>query len=440
MSEAIESLLRRLPPKARAALPASSPLREADARPAAPWSDRVLEVESQWFTKLPARRTWLLRDRRTPGSDGVLPLGKVGQLVAEGGGGKTMVLVQLAVAVATGTRWLGALDVASPGRVLAILGEEDFEESQRRMYFAARASNAPPPADGMIVALPLAGLPSEMVCRDPDGNPMDAPFLRWLREYLSTHNDWRLIVVDPLSRFAGLEAEKDNAQATRFIEALESIALQTGATVLVAHHSNQASRGGGRMTTTSSRGVTALFDGVRWAATMGVDQVEGLDPLARERLGEIVTVEFKKSNYSRKGEPIPLRRDLDNGGALVPLDQVDLEIIAAARKSTEPVAVRRAEKDDATRARAVSVEETIVAIVRETPGISARGIIAAVRLRLGACADRAVTGAIALLVDEGVVSRSGTRATGHKHSVGAASEVVPNPPSQEVLRAARPPL
>lgn len=272
--------------------------REATPAPP-PWADRVLDVESRWFTQAPARRTWLLRDHRT--SEGVLPLGKVGQLVAEGGGGKTMALVQLVVAVPNGGRWLGALDVASPGRVLAILGEEDFEETQRRIFYAARAGKVAAPADGMIVTMPLAGLPSEMVCRDPDGNPTDAPFLRWLREYLRAHNDWRLIVIDPLSRFAGLDAEKDNAQATRFIEALESIAVQTGATVLVAHHSNQSSRGGGRVGATASRGVTALVDGVRWAATMGVEQVEGLDPIARERLGELVTVSFVKSNYSRKG-------------------------------------------------------------------------------------------------------------------------------------------
>lgn len=379
---------------------------EIYAPPPDVWTPRITVPAPDWYTTAPPRRTWLLRDRRTPQSDGVLPLGKVGQLVAEGGGGKTMALVQLAIAVATGTPWLGALEVASPGRVLAVLGEEDADEVQRRVYNASRASGVAPPPLGSIVTMPLAGIPCSMIERDSYGNPTDAAFLYWLRAYLAepTELPWRLIVADPLSRLAGQDAEKDNAQATRFIEALESLAAKTGATVLVAHHSNQSSRGAGsKVTATSSRGVTALVDGVRWAATMAVEHVEGLDPDARERLGEIVTIAFAKSNYSRRGEPIRCRRDLNHGGALVPMDDLDAELVAAARAANDPRSTRQADREaerqrreerqaeerakrqatglEAEAARCAEEDRVLASILADRPDITQRDLRAAMATR-----------------------------------------------------------
>lgn len=413
-----------------------------EAPPHDPWSSRITVIDRTWFTKPPPRRQWLLRDRRTPQSDGVLPLGKVGQLVAEGGGGKTMALVQLAIAVATSTPWLGALEVASPGRALLVLGEEDHDEVHRRIYSAARAMNVRPPDDDLLVALPLAGVTSPMLERDERGNPCEAPFLHWLRARLvaPTPSPWRLIVVDPLSRFAGQEAEKDNAQATRYVEALESIATLTGATVLAAHHSNQTSRANGaKVTATSSRGVTALVDGVRWAATLGVEQLEGVESDARERLGELVTLAFVKSNYSKRGAPIVCRRDLANSGALVPIDDGDRALIDQARRAVDPVVKRREARDELARERADSVQETVLAVIRENPGITSRSIAIAVRQRLGSCTEQLVHGAVSNLCDQGRVFREGLRATGYRHTA-APDEVAHNPPSQEVLRASRSPL
>src|SRR5262245_66496357 len=93
-------------------------------------------VDPSWFSEVPRDREWLLKDSRANGR-GVLPAGKVGGLIAAGGIGKTMVLTQLALAVAGGFRWLDTFDV-TPGRVLLVLGEEDEEEARRRTYHAGK--------------------------------------------------------------------------------------------------------------------------------------------------------------------------------------------------------------------------------------------------------------------------------------------------------------
>jgi hypothetical protein len=137
-------------------------------RPPSPFASKLVAVSAEWFTRAPPARPWLLRDSRRPGAPGVLPLGKVGQLIAPGGVGKTMTIAQLGCSVSTGAPWLGTFSVApeGKGRVLLVLGEEDAEEAQRRLYNASKALGVPTPDPGAVVVLPLAGVPCAMLERD----------------------------------------------------------------------------------------------------------------------------------------------------------------------------------------------------------------------------------------------------------------------------------
>jgi acetate kinase len=117
------------------------------------------------------------------------------------------------------------------------------------------------------------------------------------------------VILDPLSRFAGCDAEKDNAAATRFVAAIESLLKSPGTpSVLVAHHTSKTSRSKDATavdeSVDDSRGVSALTDGVRWAA-----RLTRLDDL----LARFVV---RKSNYSLQGTPVMLVRDSVNSGAL----------------------------------------------------------------------------------------------------------------------------
>ncbi len=176
--------------------------------------------------------------------------------------------------------------------------------------------------------LPLAGVPCALLERDAGGNTSETAFLHWLREYVVRTGPWRLIAFDPLSRFGGPDVEKDNAQGTRFIQALESMATLTGATVLFTHHTTKAPAGeSGR----GGRGSSSIFDGCRWEATLEPQKATLDDPDARDRLGETRRLRASlKSNYSRKAEPLVLRRE--DGGPLVPLDDGERE---TARKALD---------------------------------------------------------------------------------------------------------
>jgi RecA-family ATPase len=260
----------------------------------------------------------------------VLPLGKVGAFLAAGGAGKTMALTQLAVAVATGTKWLDTFDVATPGAVLLALAEEDAEEMRRRLFNAANLlfdndGDGRPRTDAevraltatalqRIVCLPLAGQRVALV-EGAGGSITESPMLADMQARLDAMKNadgdpvaWRLIILDPLSRWSGSDTEKDNASATRFVEAVESLAMKTAGrpTVLIAHHTGKNSRGGAN-DENAARGVTALTDGVRWVASMYPDEIDDWVCL------KIPT----KSNYTATcKEPWTLLRDNERGGAL----------------------------------------------------------------------------------------------------------------------------
>ena len=305
------------------------------------------ELGDVFGTKPPKRRWLLKRD-----GDGVLPLGKVGIFAAAGGVGKTMACVQLALAVATGRRWLagagergvGGFEVPAEGtgHVLLALGEEDVEEVHRRVYHSALAMGLSDVerqfALERIIVLPLAGQHVSLThAADEHTDSPETAAATELREKMRASGiDWRLVVFDPLSRFAGPDAEKDNAAATRFIETAETFCkLAGGPTVLVVHHSAQHARGdvakGGRDRDASqvARGATGITDGARWVASL-----EARHSDAGEELEHLAELHVVKNNYAKPmRRPVILRRNREHGGALHELDAADLATVTESPKA-----------------------------------------------------------------------------------------------------------
>ena len=357
-------------------------------------------------------RKWLLRDSRHNG-EGVLPFGKVGLLVAEGGAGKTMAVVQLAIAVARGTPWLGTFDVPNPGKVLVILGEEDAEEVHRRTHRAVRLPDgAAPPREGAIVTLPLTGVACPMI---EDGG--DGRFLVWLREYVSKTGPYSLIVADPVSRFCGPDAERDNAAGTRFCQALESLVTPSGgASVLGGHHVNKQSRGSGAtLDASSARGSSAIVDGVRWVSTIAIENIPNA------AIDTVLTFAIPKTNYAKKPPPLELR--YSDGGVLVPLGESDRETADKARDEADPRARKERKREEAKTVRYTEIDKAVLACVKAKPGIGATDLRTQVKAMAGCGPDAADT-AIARTIQAGRVRRTEGKTKGH-HIVEPAATATP---------------
>jgi RecA-family ATPase len=256
----------------------------------------------------PPPRTFLLARPSDGGFVGWLPSGEVAMLAAGGGVGKTTLACQLALAVATGGPFCG-MRVVRPGSVLLALGEEDEEEMRRKLHLTSRAMQLDvalrATAASRIALLPLVGQSARLLVGER-GRFTPAPLLEALRSYLATNaSDWRLVVVDPFSRFCAPEAETDNAVASETVQAMASLAKVPGApTVLVLHHVNKEARAGGPPNVNAVRGAGALTDESRWAAVMWQDEHDAMT----------VHLAVRKSNYAQPGPSIVLRRE--RGGVL----------------------------------------------------------------------------------------------------------------------------
>lgn len=296
-------------------------------------------VDATWFDAAPPPRSWLL-EQADPEFEGArlrgwLPRGKVGMLAAAGGVGKTMVLVYLAISVVTGRDWFG-MTVGARGRVLLALAEEDVEEAHRRIYAAAsqlrlNAAEVAALLD-LLVVVPLAGTPVALLERDQAGNAVHSAALADLWRVLNGADNWALVVLDPLARWAGIDVETDNALATRFVEAVETLVRAPGGpTVLLAHHTSKSARRDGDGSANAARGASALTDGVRWVATMAPGTVGQL---------RTVKLEVVKSNYSHPGEPVTLVRETDGGLRLLDSGELAEERDRAEGRAQDALEVR----------------------------------------------------------------------------------------------------
>jgi RecA-family ATPase len=149
-----------------------------------------------------------------------------------------------------------------------------------------------------------------LMTKERDREVQITPFVDRLIKTVTSINNLRLIVVDPVSRFRGGE-ENSAEDTTRFVEAVERIAKTKGCAILTVHHTNKGSSNG-EQSQSASRGSSALTDGVRLQINMSIA------PGSQDNGGQLVELRITKSNYAAVGAPILLRRD--GQGRLLPVD------------------------------------------------------------------------------------------------------------------------
>lgn len=266
----------------------------------------------RYLTTNPAARRWLLKD--------LVVLGKVGAIVAPGGSSKSQWLLQLAVGVASGLPVAEHWEIGEPGGVLVFFAEDDDDEIHRRIkrivdHFKLTGNAAQLAGiEDRLYAYSTIGTDTLLTKRENTGEVSSTSIVRRVTALADQIENLKLIIIDPASRFRGGE-ENSNEDATRFVEALETLAKHTGATVLIAHHTNKGSYGGdGDPGQGASRGASALTDGLRWQMNLSrpSDKQLGGIGVAKEQASRYVAATVTKTNYSAFPAPVILER-LDDG-------------------------------------------------------------------------------------------------------------------------------
>ena len=208
--------------------------------------------------------------------DGSVPLGVVSILAAMGDSGKGMMTLDLALSVATGRPRAVSVSpepmafggaVRAFGAAVLLTAEDDEGEVHRRLErLDPERHRLERPERLIVVPLPNAGGPIPLVTSGPDG-PMATEHFTRVRDQIVRITDLKLVVLDPLSSFMHADVNADPAAGSFATGLLASLATETGAAVIVAHHMRKPQ--GNRLIASveqardAVRGTSAIVDGVR---------------------------------------------------------------------------------------------------------------------------------------------------------------------------------
>jgi RecA-family ATPase len=213
----------------------------------------------------------------------------------EGAIGKSIVSLQLAIALVLGRDWLNTLPEMGP--VLAVACEDDADELHRRLSLILGHCGATFADLKDLHLLSLAG--QDALLAAPDRNGLIKPtnlFNQLHAAACDTHP--KLIVLDNSADVFGGN-ENDRTQVRQFIAILRGLAIAANAGVLLTSHPSLTGMASG----TGLSGSTAWNASVRSRLYMKratTEEDEEPDPALR-------VIEVMKSNYGPIGETITLR-------------------------------------------------------------------------------------------------------------------------------------
>jgi RecA-family ATPase len=207
--------------------------------------------------------------------------------------------------------------------VLAIFSEEDEAVLHRRMKTIASRLEVSKSACDRVYSVAAAGKDLRLVQAGKNGEVEPTQAFRDLRTLARKIPNLRLIILDPLSRLYGLP-ENDNTGPTVFISMLEALAQETGAAVMVSHHTRKAGKDGTYKTALdaeSLRGASAFTGAIRWQmniTTMSKEEARKVIGVASPAQGQFLAARVCKKNYGPPEDEFFLERG--DGGVLRPCD------------------------------------------------------------------------------------------------------------------------
>lgn len=263
---------------------AGAQAQDAASHPGGP-SISVINAASFAGQSVPRQR-WLI--------EGLIPAANVGILAGDGAVGKSLLALQLCVAVARGGEWIGFRPAA--GKALYISCEDEKPELHRRL--ARLCPNLDALAN--LDLIDLAGKDAVMAAPDRAGLLKPTSIYTAIRHVVATHRP-DLVVLDNLSdTFGGDELKRVHAR--QFIALMRGVALEFDTVVLILQHPSQS----GLATGTGTSGSTGWSNGVRTRLFLERRVIrEGGAQIEEDR--DVRILSMKKANRSPLGDQIVIK-------------------------------------------------------------------------------------------------------------------------------------
>lgn len=254
--------------------------------------DGLLNLFELYQKGIPVRH-WLVAD--------LIPMANVTQLSGDGGLGKSLLTLQLAVCAALQQQWCGF--TVMPCRSLLIFCEDDPDEIMRRLYEVTQAYGAT--IDDVVEHIDIVSRVADdsALCtfaRFGEEAPKPTPFYDKIKNTVEAEN-YGLIVMDS-SHDLFIGNENDRTQVRQFVGFLRALCRINEAAVVLNSHPSVTGMNSG----TGSSGSTAWNNAVR--SRLYLTRPEGQDK--RKRI-----LKTMKANYAMGDSEIPLEW---HNGIMVP--------------------------------------------------------------------------------------------------------------------------
>ncbi|MFT2210690.1 AAA family ATPase [Rhizobium giardinii] len=226
----------------------------------------------------------------------LMPLRNVVLLSGDGGTGKSLLALQLAIATVTGTSWIGI--AVKSGPVVYLSAEEDQQETHIRLSEICNEDRIDLASATDLHICFMAGEDAVLAFESGKGGRLQTTQL--FKRLIATLELRRpvLVVLDNLADiFSG--NENNRSLAKQFVGLLRGLAIRFGCTVLVLAHPSLSGLNSG----SGSSGSTAWSNSVRARLFLRKDvDANGLETDKDQRL-----LETMKANYGARGQPIGVR-------------------------------------------------------------------------------------------------------------------------------------
>ena len=256
-------------------------------------SERLTTRDSRFFPAseftglvIPERQ-WLVPE--------LIPANQVTMLGGDGGVGKSLLALQLAVATATGRDWIGLRPQS--GRTIYLTAEDDQDELHRRLAAILSQQGITFSDLQNLTLRSLAGEDALLAVADARSSTLKpTPLLAELDQTISDIGAG-LLILDTLADLHSGQ-ENDRAVARQFIGLLRGLALRHDCTILLLAHPSLTGISSG----SGLSGSTAWNNSVRSRLYLERVTEDGYEPDPDAR-----RLSTKKANYGRTGTEILVR-------------------------------------------------------------------------------------------------------------------------------------
>lgn len=253
-------------------------------------------------------RQWLVH--------GLVPQKTVTLFSGDGGTGKSLLALQLAVAVAAQTAWIGK--TANTGRAIFLSAEDDDDELHRRLDDILTAEHRDYDDLSGLTLRSLAGEDALLAVETQIALMQSALFEELDKR--AAEETPALIVIDTLADVYPAN-ENDRARVRQFVGILRGLAIKRSCAVLLLGHPSLTGLNSG----TGTSGSTAWNNSVRSRLYLSRISDNGFEPDPDARV-----LSTKKANYGRTGGEINLKWEA--GVFVAEAQPTGLDALAAGAK------------------------------------------------------------------------------------------------------------